>query len=65
MKSPYRMHPTLPLPEMGNTIPFPAAAPKLQATPLAQPPQSAQGPSKLERLVALEGEIRQQPKRRA
>jgi multidrug efflux pump subunit AcrA (membrane-fusion protein) len=53
MNSPYRAHPALPLEQRGNTIPFPNA-----------PPKSA-GPSKLERLVGLEGEIRQQPKRSA
>ena len=54
MNSPYRAHPTLPplIQAETNTIPFPvavAAVPKLQ------------GPSKLERLVAIDGEIRQLP----
>ncbi len=53
MNSPYRAHPALPQSAADNTIPFPAAAPK------------PQGPSKLELLVALEGAIRQQPKRSA
>jgi multidrug resistance efflux pump len=53
MNSPYRMHPALPIEQRGNTIPFPPAPPKPQA------------PNKLEQLVALEGSIRQQPKRSA
>jgi multidrug resistance efflux pump len=53
MNSPYRVHPALPIEQRGNTIPFPPAPPKPQA------------PNKLELLVALEGAIRQQPKRSA
>lgn len=53
MTSPYQVHPALPIEPRGNTIPFPPLTPK------------AQVPSKLEQLVALEGAIRQQPKRSA
>ncbi|MDE2445570.1 MAG: HlyD family efflux transporter periplasmic adaptor subunit [Alphaproteobacteria bacterium] len=56
MNSPYRTHPALPhvvQAATAKTIPFPAAA--------AAPPPRPQGPSKLERLVALEGEIRNLP----
>lgn len=58
MNSPYRAHPALPIDEANNTIPFRPLTPKQQA------PQAA-APSKLERLVSLEAEIRQQPKRSA
>lgn len=58
MNSPYRVHPALPLESRNNTIDFKAAAAKPQAVP--PPPQ---GPSRIERLVALEADIRQQPKR--
>ena len=53
MNSPYRAHPALPLAEQDNTIPFRPPTPK--------PPV----PSKLELLVALEADIRKQPKRSA
>ncbi len=53
MNSPQRVHPALPIEPRGNTIPFPAASPKPQQ------------PSKLEQLLAIEGAIRQQPKRSA
>lgn len=54
MNSPHRAHPTLPHFFQGatNTIPFPVA---IAAVP------KPQRPSKLERLVAIEGEIRQLP----
>jgi hypothetical protein len=54
MNSPYRVHPALPIAPPDNTIPF-------RAPPPPKPPL----PSKLERLVSLEGEIRQLPKRSA
>jgi multidrug efflux pump subunit AcrA (membrane-fusion protein) len=53
MNSPSSVHPALPLEQRGNTIPFPVAPPKPQP------------PNKLEQLLALEGAIRQQPKRSA
>lgn len=52
MNGPYRAHPALPLSvkAVSNTIPFPNA-------PKAVLPPKPQEPSKLERLVAIEGEI--------
>jgi multidrug resistance efflux pump len=55
MNSPYRTHPALPLPQRdNNTIPFPVP-----------PPAKPAVANKLEILVALEGDIRKQPKRSA
>lgn len=56
MNSPYRAHPALPIAERNNTVPFPAAP-----TSVPKP----HGPSKLELLVQLEGDIRKQTKRNA
>ena len=55
MNSPYRAHPTLPVHERDNTIAFRAPAPPAPPKPVV--------PSKLERLLSLEADIRQQPKR--
>ena len=58
MNSPYRAHPALPISvgPGGNTSPFPNLA-AASPPPLPKP----QGPSKLELLIAIEAEIRNQP----
>jgi multidrug resistance efflux pump len=56
MNSPHRVHPALPLEQRDNMVPFKSTTAKAQIV------EPSQAPSRLERLVTLEADIRRQNK---